>query len=440
MKITLIRPDMGIRKKIWGIFSDNVEPLELATLAGLTPKEDEITLFDDRIEEIDYDHPADLVGITVIAHTARRAYQIAGQFRQRGVPVVMGGAHPSLLPQEASRYADAVVIGGAEDTWPQVLKDVKAHSLKPLYRASDLSDLKGLKPRRDIYEKGRYSPVSIVEFSRGCPHTCEFCSGAAFFQGKVRHRPVQDVIEEISSLSRSQFFFFSDDNLYAHKEASIELLKALIPLKRKWMAQIHLDFCKDETFMKLLAESGCIGVFIGFESLSSKNLKQMKKGGSMIQRYREGLARIRTYGFCIYGAFLFGYDEDREETFEKTLRFAVQERLFAAVFTPLQPFPGTPLYERLKSTGRLLYDSWWNDPDFHYHGFAFRPRYLHPESFDLCRKIQCSFYSYPSILRRALDSKTNARTMSSLLFFLAYNSIYRRLLKRNPWSETWQSW
>ncbi|MEW5801881.1 MAG: radical SAM protein [bacterium] len=426
MKITFIRPNIGSKDHRQYAPSDNLEPLALAILAGLTPKDDEITLFDDRIEEIDYNYPADLVAITVTTHTARRAYQIAGQFRQRGIPVVMGGVHPSLLPEEASRYADAVVVGEAENTWPLVLEDAKTHRLKPLYRAEELPRLEGLKPDRSIFAHKPYLPVSIVEFSRGCPHTCEFCSGAVLFQRKIRHRPHREVIEEIRNLP-NRYILFADDNLYACKKAAEELFLALIPLKKKWLTQIHLDFTKDENFIELMSRSGCVGVFVGFESLDSKNLGQMNKGGSTIHRYQECLATIRKYGFCIYGSFLFGYDEDREETFTETLRFAVKERLFSAAFNHLAPYPGTPLYQRMKNTDRLLYDSWWNNPGFQYHQFSFRPRHLSPEKMaDLCRKIRRQFHSCPNILLRALDMKTNARNLRNLTLFLTVNFISRR--------------
>ncbi|MGA1874859.1 MAG: B12-binding domain-containing radical SAM protein [bacterium] len=437
MRVTLIRPDISARKKRRGFFSDNLEPLELAILAGLTPPEVDLTLFDDRLEEIDYHHQTDLVALTVLTHTARRAYEIAGKFRQRGVPVVMGGIHPTLLPDEAGGYADAVVVGEAESTWPQVVQDAAQGSLKPLYRAEEFSDLRGLRPRREIYAGRSYSPMSIVEFGRGCPHGCEFCSGATIYRRKVRHRPVREVIEEIQSLPRHQDFYFTDDNLYACKQAAQELLQALIPLRKKWAAQVHLDFTGDEHFMRLMAESGCTSVFIGLESLNAQNLNQMNKKGTLTW-YRESLAKIRRFGFCIYGSFMFGYDEDREETFDETLRFALEERFFAALFTPLQPFPGTPLLARLKEAGRMLYDTWWIDPGFRYQTFAFRPEHLPPDSINHCRRVQEKFYSWPSIARRALDRRANARSLSHFLLFLAYNGISRRVLKRNPWFELHQ--
>ena len=429
MQITLIKPNMGSKRKKAYSPSDNLEPLALAILASLTPPEHTIRCFDDRIEEIDYDQPTELAALTVNTHTARRAYQIARQFRQRNVPVVMGGVHPTLLPEEAGLHADAVIIGEAENIWPQVLKDAGARALKPYYRALERPNLQGLKPCRNIYIHKPYLPVSIIEFGRGCPYTCDFCSVAAIFQGKVRYRRIHDVIEEIQE-SPHTYILFADDNFYAGKKAARQLLQAMIPLGKKWMAQIHLEFTRDEDFMKLMVQSGCIGVFVGLESLNPKNLQQMGKYTSMARQYKESLAKIRDHGLCLYGSFLFGYDEDTLETFQETLSFSLKERFFSAAFNHLAPYPGTPLYYRLKAEGRLLNHSWWNDPTFHYHQFSFHPRHLSPEVMALhCREIRRKFHTFPNIFRRALDLKANSRSISNLMLYLAVNIISRQEVK-----------
>src|SRR4051794_6612560 len=381
MKVTLVHPCIGRRAgdssyiRTW-----QMEPLPPALIAGLTPPDVDVRFYDDRMEHIPFDEPTDLVAISVETYTARRAYQIASEYRRRKTPVVMGGFHASLATEEVSRYAEAVVIGEAEGLWPQVIDDARAGRLQKVYRQQGRTTLRGLKPDRAIFHGKRYLPIGLVEAGRGCHFKCEFCAVQSMFNATQTRRPVEDIIHEIAQVKQHKsLFFFVDDNITSNIEQAKQFFRALIPLKIRWVSQSSINAAHDEEFLDLLVASGCMGVLIGFESLDQANLKEMNKSfNTMRGGFEKALSNLRRRHIRVYGTFIFGYDRDTPDSFAKTVRFAREQSMYIAAFNHLTPFPGTPLYQRLQSEGRLLYDAWWLDERYSYNQIPFRPAGMSP--------------------------------------------------------------
>jgi radical SAM superfamily enzyme YgiQ (UPF0313 family) len=336
--------------------------LALPLLAALSPPDVTLSFTDDLLTPIHLNKDlkeVDLVGITVMTKTALRAYEIAEAYRKKGIPVVLGGIHPTALPEEAKKYADSIVMGEAEEVWPQLIEDAKRGDLKPFYRQEGYTTLSNIPiPRRDILPHRGYLPLDVLQVTRGCPFRCEFCSVQKFFGETYRFRPISDVVEEVRRLHH-RWMMFNDDNIIGNHSYSKELLTALIPLKKKWFGQASLSGLKAIENVELLAKSGCISLFIGFESLSKKNLVMSKKVQNDPSEYREIIDALHRYGIAICGSFVFGFDEDDPSVFEETVSFSIQTKLFSAIFMILTPYPETAFYHRVKNEGRLFQDQWW---------------------------------------------------------------------------------
>ena len=427
MRLTIIHPCIGRRPGQAYIRTWQMEPLPAATLAGLTPKDVAVRFHDDRMEDIPFDEPADLVAISVETYTAKRAYQIASEYRKRGVPVVMGGFHASLCPDEVARHAEAVVIGEAEQLWPQVIDDARHGKLQKFYRQTGRSSLVGLKPDRSIFHGKRYLPIGLVEAGRGCHFKCEFCAVQTVFESTQTRRPVDDILDELRRLKGTKkLFFFVDDNITSNLAQAKEFLRALIPLKIRWVSQSSINAAHDEEFLDLLRRSGCRGVLIGFESLNPANLRNMNKSfNTMRGGFEQALANLRRFHIRVYGTFIFGYDGDTPESFGETVRFAREHALYIAAFNHLTPFPGTPLYRRLEQEGRLLYDAWWLDDRYSYNRIPFRPLGMEPETLrENCIAARREFYSWPSILQRGFDAVNRSDWFMWRNFYLI-NGLHR---------------
>lgn len=427
MKITFVRPNLSDMRS-----ADAMEPLVFAILAGLTPAGIETVLFDERLEPISYDEPTDLVALTVETYTARRAYQIAAEFRRRGVPVVMGGYHPTFLPGETAQFADAVVLGDAEGLWAQVVRDAQTGCLKRFYQYEAESPLAGFKPDRRIFQGKRYAPAALVQYGRGCRFACEFCSIHAFYGFNLRQRPVREVVAEIEALERRHIFLV-DDNIFVDLPQAKALFQALIPLKIRWSCQVSIDIARDAELMALLEKSGCTTAVIGFESLNECNLAQMKKKWNLKHGdYATSVQKFRDHGVMIYGSFVFGYDRDTVDSFDITLEFALRSKFYLANFNPLTPMPGAQLYHRLHAEGRLLYDRWWLAPNYRYGQATFQPRGMTAAQLtEGCFRIRRQFNEYRSIIGRGFDFKTNCRSPYRLGLHLASNIVSRReILKK----------
>lgn len=412
-----------------------MEPLAPALLAALTPKDVEVRFADDRMEPVPYDAPADLVAMSVETYTARRAYQIASRFRERGVPVVMGGFHPTLVPEEAARHAEAVVVGEAEGLWPRLLDDARSGRLEPVYRAPARPSLSGPAPDRSIFAGRRYLPVGLVEAGRGCRWVCEFCSIQSAFQATQTRRPVAEIVDEVRRVN-APLVFFVDDNFVSDPEGARELCRALVPLKKRWVSQASVDAAHDEGLLELMRKSGCQGLLVGFESLDPGTLRRMRKGFATAHGgYEPALANLRRFGLRLYATFIVGYDEDGPEVFDELLAFSERHRFFIAAFNHLTPFPGTPLYRRFEEEGRLLFERWWLDPAYRYGMVPFRPVRMGPEEVEEgCVRTRARFYRPASIARRALDPKVNARGAFLAAQFLMINAAIRReVTQRRRW-------
>jgi radical SAM superfamily enzyme YgiQ (UPF0313 family) len=427
MKILLVRPNIGRLQDGPFIDEARMEPLELGVLGTLTPPEHELTMCDERVDTLPLDHGFDLVAISVQIYTARRAYQIADDFRNRGIPVVLGGIHPTLIPAEADAHADAVVTGDAEGAWAQVLADLSAGCLKKRYQACLSAPTP---PRRELYRGRGYLPISLLQFGRGCTQGCAYCAVTASSAGRHIHRAVKDLIQDVQAQDRRNLFFV-DDNLVADQAAAKELFRALIPLKVRWVSQASLDMTNDRELMDLMAESGCLGHVIGFESLDPRNLESVGKKVNLpglVDRYHHELSVLREYGLQTWAAFTLGYEYDTPDSIRQLLDFALSEKFTFAAFNILMPYPGTPFYQSLKDQGRLLYDgAWWLHPGYRFNHAAFVPGSMSPDELTeaglACRR---KFNSPGSILSRAFDFRTNLRSPLRLGIYLAYNPLFRR--------------
>ena len=427
MRLTLVRPSIG---RIDGKIVKRrrvIESLSLATLAGLTPPDVEIRFFDERLEDVDFDAAADLVGISAETLNARRSYEIAAEFRKRGFQVVLGGLHPSLMPEEARPHADAVVIGQAEGVWGRVIEDAKRRRLRDIYRSDGPSVFGETIPNRTIHRGKRYLPVRLIEFGRGCVHRCDFCSVHNFFGQRYTTRPIASLIAEIEQLEK-QNLLFVDDNFFSDPAKVAEVCRNLIPLKINWYSQASIRVADDEGMLDLLAASGCTGLLIGFESLLPENLRQMGKGfNGGVERYQEAIRKIKARHIRIYGSFVIGYDHETRESIRDTVDFAIAEKLTLATFYPLSPFPGTRLYARLKRQKRLRSERWWLDPSVSYGDIFFHPQNMPAEELeDLCIQARKRFYNPTSMLYRALDFEAHLHNSASLWFYLLTNVLINR--------------
>jgi len=422
MKLTIVFPSVGRKPGRPYVRAWQMEPLSAAVLASLTPEDIDVCFYDDRVEPIPFEEPTDLVVLSVETFTALRAYRIARQFRRRGVPVVLGGYHVTLLPQEAQAEADAIVVGDAEPVWQSLLNDFRHGRLQPRYDGRGRRVLSGIRPRREIFAGKKYQNITLVESARGCNFQCDFCSITAFHGGSQNHRPAHEVAAEMAATG-SRRFFIVDDNIVSQPQKARELCRALIPLRINWVGQASIHIARDAELLKLLVQSGCRGLLIGMESLDPATLRDMGKEWNLAEgSYADSLRRFRDHGLAIYGTFVFGYDNDDADVIRRSVDFAVEQKLFLAAFNHLIPFPGTPLFKRLRDEGRMLSPHWWLDADSRVGDVTFVPRRLSPQRLqELCLQARRDFYRYGSLLRRMTDFKANLASPLMALVFLSLN-------------------
>jgi radical SAM superfamily enzyme YgiQ (UPF0313 family) len=423
VKLELIAPatQENIQRRKKGL----IPPLGLAMIAALTPKEIEVSLTDENVTDIDFKKQIDLVGITVLTVTAPRAYEIADTFRARGIKVILGGAHPSALPEEAGQHADAVVIGEAEGIWPNLVNDFKANNLQRVYRQHKRPSLVNLPtPRRELFAKGAYYLTNTISTTRGCPYSCSFCSVTSFFGHTYRCRPVEDVLKEIETLNRKEFFVFVDDNIVGNPKHAEEFFRALIPYRIKWVSQASVTVARNDELLKLAAASGCVDLFIGFETLSPANLATIGKKVNIIDEYETAIKKIHSHGIAIHGFFIVGLDEDDEEVFEHTLHFAQKMCLESAQFAWPIPYPGTDFYESLDKTGRIITRDWSRYET----NVVFEPKLMSREMLQQRRYwVWRKFYSLPSIWRRVGIARRNLKELWTVNLY--YRNFWRKKLK-----------
>ena len=422
MKIQLLSPAGEIHRSKTGIFKRSLRyaPLTLTTLAALVPEEfdAEITIQDEGVEPLDLNFSADLVGITAITGTALRAYKIADELRSRGHKVVLGGVHPTLLPDEAAEHADAVVTGYAERAWVELLRDFAAGKLQRRYSYPTGRDLSGVPiARRDLLQKKRYATVNSIEATRGCPHKCEFCVVPTAWHGIYAHRPVEEVIAELRTFE-GRHALFIDLSPVEDVEYAKALYRAMIPLKIRWLGLATTRLAEDLELLKLAAQSGCKGVLIGFESVSQNSLDRIQKQFHAADRYGECVQRLHDHGIGIQACFVYGFDDEDESVFERTVEFVDRTKIDLPRYAVATPFPGTPLYRRLEADGRLLHRNWSLYDVEH---VVFEPIGMSPER--LQEGLQWSWeqsYGWRSILHRLTGAP-----LSILPLWLSTNFGYR---------------
>jgi radical SAM superfamily enzyme YgiQ (UPF0313 family) len=402
MRILLISPKGPLYRYRGGIFRRSLRyaPLTLTTLAALVPPEldAEIEIVDEGIQDVDPERPADLVGLTVITGTAPRAYQLAARFRARGIPVVLGGPHVTLVPDDAAPHADAIVVGYAEESWPRLLRDAAAGRLQPRYDQRPQLSLAGLPfARRDLLPRSRFLTTDVFEATRGCVHSCDFCVVPSAWGRTPYQKPVADVVADIRQKG-SRKLIFVDLNLIADPLYAARLFEALIPLRVHWYGLATTLLGDDGPLLALAARSGCRGLLMGLESMSVKNLRQSGKGFNAPADYARLVERLHQHRIALQGCFVFGLDHDTPSVFLETARFAVEARIDLPRFAVVTPFPGTALYRRLDAQGRILTRNWELYDGQH---VVFQPALMSVE--DLQRGIETAWkhaYSARSAWRR----------------------------------------
>ena len=396
-------------------------PLVLPLLAGLTPPGIEVRLVDENVELTDTNAETDWVAISCMTASAPRAYEIADAFRKREIPVVMGGIHPTVLPDEAALHADAIVVGEAEPVWQDILVDLTRDSLQTRYQNDRYCNMEGLPfPRRDLLSRNHYLTVNTVQTARGCPNDCSFCSVSTVAGRSYRFRPVTEVIEEVRTLKG--WVGFVDDNIAGNPTRAKELFEALIPLKIRWVGQADLNMAKDPELLRLAVRSGCQAMFVGLESISQENLRATHKGPNLETDMVAAIATIHKAGIEIIGSFVLGLDGDDQSVFAKTARFAEQQKLAVAQFAVLTPFPGTKIRQQLKLEGRILNDDW---SKYTMSNVVFQPKNMTAlELQQGQRYVYDRFYSIPSILKRNLNFR--GKLLLRLLVSLSYRRTRRQ--------------
>lgn len=433
MKVILIKPKIGRKRTIDYVEEGRMEPLQLAVLAAQIPDDVEVKFYDDRYESIPFDEPADLVAITVEAFTAKRSYEISREFRSRGVKVIMGGMHPTLLPEEVAEHADSVYTGDSEELWPGVIEDLKNGDLKPLYNGKPGIPHPGFFPDRTIFNGKSYLPVTLIQFSRGCCFKCNFCATSTFFNSRHYCRLKEEVLKEIIQTGK-KLFFFVDDNFTANVPAAKAFLKELIPLKIAWLGQLSIDAAEDLELVELMRASGCLGFVTGFESIELKNLHWMNKRQNLkhYNKYHRQIQIFYDHGFLIWAAFTLGHDFDTKETIYNILEFALKNKFAFSAFNILTPYPGTPLYNKMREEGRLLYDGkWWLHKDYCFNHAVFTPKNMTADELtEYGYTARKEFNSLWNITRRVFNVRINLNFLLKLKLIFKYSLVFRREIYR----------
>jgi radical SAM superfamily enzyme YgiQ (UPF0313 family) len=411
LKIILLSPKGPLYRHRGGIFKKSLRyaPLTLTTLAALIPPElnASVEILDEGVEDVQVERiQADLVGITSTTGNAVRAYELADRLRGLGIPVVMGGPHATLLPEDVQPHVDAVVVGYAEDTWPQLLGDFVEGQMLPRYTmAPDLSLANRPFPQRELVKKHGYITTHVFESQRSCIHSCEFCVAPAAWGNKPFYKPVEDVIADIRQHYNRRILFI-DLNLINDSGYAATLFEALIPLKVDWFGLTTTLLNRDKPLLELAARSGCSGLLMGFESISKENQKLIKKGFNTPAEYRAIVDELHRYHITLMACFTFGLDNDTPEIFMDTARFAVEARIDLPRYAIVTPFPGTALYTRLENEGRILTKNWELYDAQH---VVFQPKLMTPEQLYAGHEQAWKYsYSMANMARRFLGSRIQA--------------------------------
>ena len=425
MEILLIAPASGKWQKIADskLFDGKTfrfSMLSLLTVAAETPPDVNVRIVDEQVDDIPWDADVGLVGITCMTAVAPRAYEIASRFLSKGIPVVLGGMHPTLCPEEAILHATAVVVGEAEGIWPRVVFDARNNMLKVLYRNRTLHPLKGLKrPPQYLLNKDRYSTVHAVQATRGCPHGCDFCSVSVFNGKTQRQRPINEVIDEIKRIP-DRFVMFVDDNLTANQDYATDLFNALKPLNKHWVSQSTLKITEDPEFVRLIADAGCVGLFVGLETFSEKNLNNVNKSCHRVEQYHNAINLLHSHGIAIEAGIVFGFDGDTPDVFSNTLDMINRLEIDAIQVSIFTPLPATPAFERMKDR---IFDKDWTHYDFH--NVVFHPKRLTVKQLKAGHDwVTHQFYRPWRIAKRIWRHAKRPKGLSTIVYHLALNMAY----------------
>ncbi len=399
MNVLLIHPQAIVHRAETGIYGKALRyaPLTMPTLAALVPPDlgCEVAVVDEMIERVDFAAPADLVAVTGITGTIGRAYEIADRFRARGVKVVLGGVHASVLPDEAALHADAVAIGYAEETWPALLRDAAAGRLRPQYRATR-PPAGYVVPDRRFVKRSRYMQPDTVELVRGCGNKCEYCASRSLYTATIS-RPADDVLAEIARLP-GKMISFLDPNLVTDLPLAYEFFGKLRALRKWWVGCATVEVSAHPDLLDLMAASGCKGLLVGFESINQAALESAGKTFNQVSAYRDTIRLLHDRGLIVEGCFVLGFDTDEKSVFEETVRFATSAGIDYVHYTIFTPFPGTDAYKRLEREGRILTHDWSRYNGRH---VVFQPsRMSAAELQDGFGRVWRETYRLPSVLRR----------------------------------------
>ena len=355
MKITLICPEFPDDYKDYGLkqYSDHVvhTPLSLYILSALGPGDADITIVDENRKEIDFDQPADLVGITVMEAAAPRAKEIARMYQDRGIKVVMGGFYPTLIPEEALKHCDSIVVGEAEALWQKLVRDFRKGNLQKIYRSDSFIDMAEIPIiRREVIPEGHH--FYHIETTRGCPHRCEYCSVSSFYGNRYRNRPIEHVLEQIREIDETHIMFV-DDNIVSNVKYAKELFQRIAPYRKLWFSQCSINIARSDELLALAADSGCYMLFVGFETLQDAGIRELNKGWCDPKSYPALIKKIHDAGIMIEGSFIFGLDHDDEGVFERTVAFCLENNIEVPEFFVLRPHRGTKLGQRLIRENRV---------------------------------------------------------------------------------------
>ncbi len=421
MKLLLITASSDEIRQIRKTRVINFQQVTMPYLAALTPPDWEVEHIDEGQETIDLNKKADLVGITFHTPSANHVYKIAAEFRKRGIPVVMGGPHVSLVPEEAEKHSDVIFIGEAEDTWKEFLTDFENKRYKKRYEQKHPSSLVNLPmARKDLFHRRDHSG-GIMFATRGCPNKCEFCALAVMYSSNFRKRPVAEVAKEYGSFNGKVIIFW-DDNIAADPQYAKDLFKAIAPYKKWWSSQTSIHAGWNDELLELAAKSGCKQLFLGLESVSQTSLDHANKSFNKVEDYYAIIKRIHSHGISVQVGIIFGFDEDNTGIFDETIDFLEAAGVQNATFNMLTPYPGTPLFKRLEEEGRILTYDWSK-----YNGrrdVVFKPRNMTcDELLEGFKRVNRQFYSLKSIGKRL--SKSRVGLWWTLPLNLSYYFSYK---------------
>jgi len=447
MKILLISPERERKKEEAFLF--RLSFLNLPYVATVTPPDVEVKIVDEALEKVNFEEKADLVGLTAQTPVAPRAYEIAKEFRKKGIPVVIGGVHASMLPEEALQHVDAVVIGEAEEVWPDLIDDLRKGKMKRIYQGDGFVNPSNLPlPRRELLNEKSYLPLKLLETTRGCPHRCDFCGVSKFFGFRYRNRPISEIDRELKTLFQKgpvmnpplknalslfskdlpyflkrRLLYIIDSNVAGDRRFCLDLISLLKEFDLLWYGHAPVSVAIDQKLLKGFSQSGCIALNIGFESFSIKNLQTMGKGFNQPSRYAEAVKRIHDQGIGIMGTFIVGLDDDDSGVFQRIIDFCIENKMDWALTFIMAPYPGTDSYLRLEKEGRIFCRDWEKYDSLN---AVYQPLLMSVEELEKgMKKVWKEVFSLTSIYKRILE-----RPWIHPLFYLMMNWQFHKLTRK----------